>query len=239
MWPCYGAHITVCMALLVCILHLTHFLLLVWSIQVSASSWVQGARPKIISPLIVSILVWCVVMTCLLVFVVSTALCARKENNSVLLSSIRRNVCQLPGSRLEGSAHLLALFQALSKVLIPDYVQSGNMLKQWCDIWQENINSIVLKCLSSTRMQHVDHGSTIKNIAHHLNWWETGYTGGILVKWAWICCSVATPAWISAPVRTLSSRRSPRILSAAVSMCSPWIKHHMVFLMRCWPWLVV
>ena len=147
---------------------LTHFLLhvLVWSIQVSVSSWVQGARPKIISPLIVSILVWCVVMTCLLVFVVSTAL---QENNSVLFSSIRRNVCQLPESRLEGSAHLLALFQALSKVLIPDYVQSGNMLKQWCDIWQENINSIVLKCLSSTRTQLVDNGSTIKNIARHLN----------------------------------------------------------------------
>ena len=139
LWSAYHCvHGTSCLCSL-----LTHFLLLVWSIQVSASSWVQGARPKIISPLIVSILVWCVVMTCLLVFLVSTALHARKENNSVLLSSIRRNVCQLPGSRLEGSAHLLVLFQALSKVLIPDYVQSGNMLKQWCDIWQENINSIV------------------------------------------------------------------------------------------------
>ena len=53
-----------------------------------------------------------------------------------------RNACQFPESILDDSTCLLAPFPLLLKV--------------WCDVCQENINGIIMKCLGSTRLQHLD-----------------------------------------------------------------------------------
>ena len=139
----------------------------------SASSCVHGARLETSCLFVQSTSTWrvLVVRTCLVVSMPAT-LISRKENNSVLFSSMQRNACQFPGTALDDSTHLLTPFPLLLRASA--FKLSGthlsqtmsNLVKVRCDVRQENISGIIMEGLGSTRSQHIDDSSTIKDIVH-------------------------------------------------------------------------
>ena len=91
-------------------------------ILVSASSCVQGARADRSLGWLHFTSPWCVLMICLSA-VVDVTLVERKAKSSVLFWSMRRNCCQLDGSRLDGSTLLRMPFPRL--LLVSAFRLSG------------------------------------------------------------------------------------------------------------------
>ena len=143
-----------------------------WSrIRVSASSWVHGARPNTSRDWVHSPPVWHVLMTCLSVAMVA-ALVAKNENNSILLSLMRRNSFQFPGIVLDGSTRRRIPFPLRVRVsaykLSAIYsshttIYSVHVLQLRCDVRQEHLGRVIGKCLCKTRSKRVNDCSPIKH----------------------------------------------------------------------------
>jgi len=99
-----------------------------------------------------------------------TACLARNVNSSCLFASSLRNCCQLPGKLVLASILRLIVHgffwfqtsgcpQSTGPTLYPPRLCAVAVF----NIWQEDFCCIVIKCLASSGLQHIDKHSTIKD----------------------------------------------------------------------------